>query len=241
MLIIHGENTIKSRARLTSVLEAARDAQIDIKRLMGKELTLALLEEAFAASSLFGTENVIVIEELHSLPKSAKKDQLIQAVSLQVNQLLADGTGVITGTTIPKVLIWEKRQLTATMLKKFGSAKSEEFKSSSVLFKWLDGFGVSKDKSTQLQELHQIYDQDGAEFLFAMLGRQVRMLLSAKDDGQLTGAPFMISKLKKQASAFSLDKLLQIHHQLLEIDTTQKTSSTRMTLQQQLDLLVLSL
>ncbi len=241
MLIIHGENTIKSRARLTGVLQAARDAQLDLKRLLGKELTLAVLEEAFAASSLFGTEKVIVIEELHSLPKSAKKDQLIQMVSAQVTELLSEGSGTITGTSIPKLVIWEKRQLTPTMLKKFGKAPAEEFKSSSVLFRWLDGFGTSTDKSHQLQQLHQIYDQDGAEFLFAMLARQVRLLLSAKDDGQLKGAPFIIAKLQKQAAAFSQDKLLQLHTQLLQIDQNQKTSSSRMTLQQQLDLLVLTL
>ena len=130
---------------------------------------------------------------------------------------------------LPALILWEKRQLTATMLKKFGNAQAEEFKLSSVMFKWLDGFGSKKG------------NQDGAEFLFIMLGRQVRMLLSAKDDGQLKGAPFMIAKLKKQASAFSVDKLQQIHTKLVEIDVQQKTSNTRMTLQQQLDLLVMSL
>ncbi len=235
MLILHGEHTIKSRDKLTALVQAARDAQLDVVRRLGKELTPALLEETFAATSLFGTDKIIVIEELHSLPKSAKKDQLIEMIGAQVENFEQTIAGV------PALILWEKRQLTPTMLKKFGTAKAEEFKSSSILFKWLDGFGSSRDKSHQLQELHQIYEQDGADFLFAMLSRQVRLLLSAKDDGQLTGAPFMVTKIKKQAHAFSLDKLLQIHSQLLEIDRQQKTSSTRLTLQQQLDLLVLSL
>lgn len=243
MLIIHGENTIKSRDKLTSLVQAARAAKLDVLRLLGKELTLAVLEEAFAASSLFGTDKIIVIEELHSLPKSGKKEQLIAAVGEQASIESQSGTGLVAlgSTTLPAIILWEKRQLTPTMLKKFGKAQSEEFKSSSVLFKWLDGFGVSRDKSGQLKELHQIYDQDGAEFLFAMLARQVRLLLSAKDDGQLKGAPFIVTKLKKQAAAFGLEKLLQLHSQLLEIDRQQKTSATRLTLQQQLDLLVLSL
>lgn len=243
MLIIHGENTIKSRDKLTDLVQTARDAKLDVLRLIGKELTPALVEEAFASSSLFGTDKIIVIEELHSLPKSGKKDQLIAVVGAQAVQESQSGVGLVSVNvgTIPAVILWEKRQLTPTMLKKFGRAQSEEFKSSSVLFKWLDGFGVSRDKSGQLRELHQIYDQDGAEFLFAMLARQLRLLLSAKDDGQLKGAPFIVDKLKKQARNFSLDKLQQLHTQLLEIDRQQKTSSTRMTLQQQLDLLVLSL
>lgn len=243
MLIIHGENTIKSRNKLTDLVQAARAAKLEVTRLLGKELTLASLEEAFASTSLFGTEKIIVIEELHSLPKSGKKDALIDLIAVQAIQESERGAGLLgTGATkIPSLILWEKRQLTPTMLKKFGKAQAEEFKSSSVLFKWLDGFGTARDTSNQLKELHQIYDQDGAEFLFAMLARQVRLLLSAKDDGQLTGAPYMVAKLQKQAQAVTLEKLLQLHTQLLEIDRQQKTSGTHLTLQQQLDLLVLSL
>jgi DNA polymerase III delta subunit len=235
MLIIHGENTSKSRDKLAIILQEARAKNIETTRLPAKELSLALLEETFAATSLFGTDKIIVIEELHSLPKSGKKDQLIEMTSAQVSHFEQDIAG------LPTLILWEKRQLTATMLKKFGNAQAEEFKLSSVMFKWLDGFGSKKDTSLQLKELHEVYNQDGAEFLFIMLGRQVRMLLSAKDDGQLKGAPFMIAKLKKQASAFSVEKLQQIHTKLVDIDVQQKTSNTRMTLQQQLDLLVMSL
>lgn len=235
MLILHGENTIKSREKLVSVLEAARLAKLDITRLYAKELTVANLEEAFAATSLFGTDKVILIEELHSLPKSAKKDELIKLVSTKSAQHAQDLQG------IPTLVLWEKRQLTATMLKKFSGAVTEEFKTSSLLFKWLDTFGSTKNIGTQLRDMHQIYDQDSAEFLFAMLSRQVRLLLSAKDDGQLKGAPFMVAKIKKQAQQFSLEQLQAIHTKLLEIDTAQKTSSSRMSLQQQLDLLVVTM
>lgn len=226
MLIIHGEHTVKSRERLGSILQAAHAQNQDVVRLVAKELTPALVEETLASTSLFGTEKLIVIEELHSLPKSAKKDALIEQLS-------------DVGDT--PVVLWEKRQLTPTMLKKFKNATAEEFKSSSVLFRWLDGFGSTANKTQQLKELQEIYNQDGAEFLFAMLARQVRLLISVKDDGNVKGAPFMITKLKKQASSFTLEKLLAIHKNLLDIDHAQKTSGSRLTLQQQLDLLVLTL
>lgn len=230
MHILHGENTVKSRGRLTEQLEAAHVRNIDVVRLAAKELTPALLEESLVSTSLFGTEKLVVIEELHSLPKSAKKDALIEQLS-QASK----------NPESPALILWEKRALTATMLKKFKDAVVEEFKSSSVLFRWLDGFGIATDKTQQLKELQQIYKQDGPEFLLAMIARQVRLLLSLKDDGQVKMAPFMVGKLKKQAAAFSLEKLLQIHKQLLELDVAQKTSNSRLTLQQQLDLLVLSL
>lgn len=230
MIILHGEQTVKSRDRLTELLQEAKDKGQDVVRLPAKEVTLASLEEAFASSSLFGTEKVLVFEELHSLPKSKKKDELLKAVA-EAAQEHPD----------QPVIMWEKRALTATMLKPFKGATVEEFKLSQVIWKWLDSLSPAANKTKLLQDLQTIYSQDGAELCFAMLARQIRLLISAKDDGQLKGAPFMISKLRKQAAAFTLEKLLQLHRTLLEIDLAQKTSQSRLTLQQQLDLLIYSL
>ena len=166
MHILHGEHTIKSRDRLTLLVQTARTKGVEILRLGAKELTSATLEEALSSTSLFGTEKLIVIEELHSLPKSAKKDALIDQLAHAPIET--------------QLLIWEKRQLTATMLKKFKGATTEEFTSSPIIFRWLDGFGGSAPKGQQLKELHQIYDQDGAEFFFAMLTRQIRLLIGVK-------------------------------------------------------------
>lgn len=230
MLIIHGEHTVKSRDALAAQIQAAHAKQHEVVRLSAKELTPALLEETFVSNSLFGTPKTIIIEELHSLPKSAKKDALIS----QLAQLA-------TASEAPPVVLWEKRQLTATMLKKFPGTTAEEFKLSSLLFKWMDAFTPTASKTQLLKDLQTIYHQDGAEFFFAMLCRQVRLLLSILDDGKVQMAPFMVSKIKKQAQQFSLEKLLKLHQSLLEIDVASKTSGSRLSLEQQLDLLVLSL
>lgn len=226
MHILHGEHTIKSRNRLTELTQDARSKGQDVFRFSAKELTPALVEENLASSSLFGTEKIVVFEEVHSLPKSQKKDQLIKMLAAASDQ---------------PIILWEKRTLTPTMLKPFKNAKIEEFKLSSVLFRWLDSLGTSTNKTKQLQELHEIYVADGAEFCFAMLARQVRLLISAKDDGQLKGAPFIVSKLRKQAHGFTLEKLLSTHKQLLQFDLAHKQSQTRQTLEQELDLLIYTL
>lgn len=225
MIIIHGDNISKSRLKLTKIIDSLKNQNKDIFSVTAKTLTASLLEEALGETSLFGGDKVIVIEELHSLPESAKKKQFIAALA----------------TSDQEIVLWEKRLLTATMLKKFPHADVEAFKASSLLFQWLDSLGVSKDKKQLLSDLHQIVKDESAFFCFTMICRQVRLLISALDDGQLKGAPFIVQKLKKQARSFTLDQLLVFHSKLVEIDYKQKRSLSKLSLEQELDMLVLSL
>lgn len=225
MLIIHGENTSKSRLKLTELINLAKNEQKEVFTLQAKSLTPALLEESLGGTTLFGSSQLIVIEELHSLPESSKKKQFISLLS----------------NSKEEILLWEKRLLTATMLKKFPEAKVETFKTSNILFQWLDMLGVSKDKKRVLKDLQLIIKDEGAFFCFTMIVRQIRLLIAAVDDGKLSGAPFIVSKLKKQAQSFNLQQLLDIHTKLLEIDYRQKRSLSKLTLEEELDLLILSL
>ena len=225
MRILHGEHIVKSRDRLAALLATAQTAGYEVVKVAAKELTPAGLEEVFRSTSLFGTERLVVIEELHSLPKSARKDQLLSELAKHQAE---------------NCIVWEKRSLTKTMLKPFSAAQVEELPLSSQLFSWLDSLG-SANKKQLIKQLHELYVSDSAGLVWAMLARQVRLLLSAQDDGQLTGAPFMIQKIRSQASRFTREQLLRLHSELLEIDRKLKTSGTPLTLEQQLDLLILSL
>lgn len=231
MIILHGEHTLKSREKLTTLLAEAAEAGFSTVRLTAKNLSVAELEEHLGRESLFGSPEVLVIEELHSLPTSARKKEL-QGLLAAARKDTLDG--------IDPLILWEKRALTKTMLKPFKAAQVEEFKLSKKLFGWLDSIG-KKRGAALLTDLHKVYETDDAGLVLAMLMRQVRLLLGAKDDGKLKGAPFMITKLKSQAKQFSTDELVRLHTKLLEIDKNLKTSGTPLTLQQQLDLLVLQL
>lgn len=226
LTIIHGEHTPHSREKLTELLSAAHQAGTTVTRLTAKELTPALLTDFLQRTSLFAEKELLVIEELHSLVKSKQKDVLIQ---------------LIAGETEKDIILWEKRELTATMLKPFTRPQVFVFPLSKQLFAFVEKLGTYASKETCIQNAHAVYEQDGAYFLFAMLCRQVRSLISAHDDGMLKGAPFMISKIKKQAQFFTLPQLLSLHTQLLMIDTAEKQSGSALTLEQQLDLLFLSL
>src|SRR5258708_25872709 len=226
-LTLHGENTVQSRNRLFQLIAEANAKQQRVVRLEAKQLDLPNLEIAISGESLFGEEKIVVIEELHSLPTSKRKDELIKYLG---------------STHLNSLILWEKRDLTPTMLKKFPTAKQEQFKVTNVLFKWLDSLsGNSRNNIQSLPLLHQALEKDGDFMCLTMLIRQIRLLISAKEDRVEGLPPFMVGKLKKQATSFSLEQLLKIHHQLLQIDIEEKTSATNMTLSQKLKLFLVTL
>lgn len=224
--IIHGEHAVHSRDKLTTCLSEAHAEHSILTRMHAKELTLSGASELFSRNSLFAEKEIVVIEELHSLIKSKQKDALIKLIAAEKEK---------------DIILWEKRELTATMLKPFQTARVHVFPLSKKLFSFIEKLGSYPSKEVCVQQVHQVYEQDGAYFLFAMLCRQVRMLISAHDDGKLKGAPFMIAKIKKQAQNFTLPQLLQMHTALLKIDTAEKRSKSALSLEQQLDLFCLSL
>jgi DNA polymerase III delta subunit len=224
--IIHGEHIVKSRDALVNLITSYKQKGYEIQRLNAKNIELGALESALISQDLFGSDRVLVIEGLHSTPRSTKKNQLIDAVA----QSQID------------VVLWEQRELTKTMLKAFLNATTQYFKLTSDTFNWLDslnGSGTNRELSVKL--FHQALKQEDAFFLLIMMARQVRLLIQSIDGGVIKGPPFVVSKLKKQASSFSLQQLVTIHSALLEIDYAQKTSSKPLTLEQELDLLQLNM
>lgn len=225
IIILHGENTIKSRDKLVELINQFKANNQSIIRLDAKKLDIPQLEENLLKNNLFGNEEIILIEELHSLPRSNKKNELIN--------LIANST--------KDILLWEKRSLTKTMLKKFPQAKVEEFKLSNSLFSWLDLFNPKTPIKKNLLALDQAINANGDYMCFVMLIRQISLLIYTKDGGQPAGAPFMISKLKKQAQGFSLNQLLKIHEKLFDLDERMKSSKNYLSLAQELDVLTTTL
>lgn len=224
--ILHGENIVASREKLVQLLSKAKENQLNIDRLDAKNLNRAELETRLVKQDLFGSKRLIVIEGLHSLPKSKQKTQLINLIK----------------EAEIEVILWEKRNLTKTMLKQFPQAKENHFKLSNALFNWLDTVrGDGKNLATQLKKLHQALTKEDAYLCFVMLTRQIRLLIQVKEGNRPPGAPWMIKKLEKQADTFSLKQLLKIHHQLIEIDYAHKTSTHSLDLAQELDLLLINL
>ena len=226
LIILHGENIIDSRNKLVELINDAKNKNKSIERLDAKKINPGILESKLIKQDLFGTEITIIIEELHSLPRSKQKNILVELIAKsEVN-----------------VILWEKRKLTATMLKKFPQAKTIEFKLSNSLFNWLDSLsGNKKNRKQQITTLHQALKDEDPYLCLIMLARQTRMLIQVKESGTMAGSPWMVQKIKKQSQLFSLQQLLNIHRQLLNIDLHQKTSTNALNLDQELDLLLLNM
>ncbi len=225
MIIFHGENIVQSRESLLKYLNEQKADQVVVERMLAKELDPILLKNKLQKTDLFGHSRLLVIEELHSLPKSAKQTILIEL--LQQASM--------------SVILWEKRQLTPTMLKRFPKAEIREHKLANSLFAWLDSFSPKKTSLTkQLQLLAQALRDNDPYSCSSMLARQIRLLIQAKEGRVIKGPPFVQQKITRQASAFTLKQLLEAHRLLYRIDQNEKTSNSVLSVPAQLEQLIIS-
>ena len=228
MMILHGENNLLSRQRLTSEIANFKNkTQGEVLKFEGSSLILMDLRQALESSSLLGEIYLVVIENLFSRRISKEKQKIIDYLKKTVAQNL---------------IIWEGKKIDGRTLTSF-KGQVLRFDLDPVIFRFLDSLSPGKAKIS-LTLLHQCLTQDPPEIIFFMLARQIRFLILAADLGK-KGLGQMESwraeKLIRQARYFTLIKLMKIYRQLLKIEVQQKTGRTPFTLSSQLDLLVTSL
>lgn len=228
--ILHGDDSVKLQSHLRLLVTQASEKHIPITRLLAKDLSLSDLEIALGTQELFASEKLIIIEGLHSLPKSKRKEELLEKIKFQIPNS-NDQTHIICV---------ENKTLTATQLKSFQTAKVMAFKLPVIVFQFIESIGIMGHMEA-ITRFHQVLEHQDAEFVFVMLIRQIRMLLAYIADGVYDGPPFGRSKIERQAKKFSLEQLLLLHKTLLDIDVRQKTSKTVLTLTQEIDLFLASL
>lgn len=228
LTLIHGDNQVASRQQLSDLIAAAKQAGQLIQTLEANQLDRATLEAALLGDSLFGESKTLVIEGLFSLPKSNKKDELISLISVAEID----------------IILWDKKSVGKLEQKKLPpQTQVQEHKISQKLWTFLDQLQPGPVHHQKLLPLlHQSIASESAEFVLLMLARQIRLLLQVKDnDPALKLAPFMLAKLRQQAQRFSLTQLLNLHHQLYQLDQQLKRSTSLLKLEAQLDLWLLSL
>lgn len=226
MIIIHGEDIVSARNRLNELIEATKDKSRDVKRLIAKDLDLTTATQVLTAATLFGETPLIVIEGLFSLTKSKNKDSLLEFISRYQDRNL---------------LLFEDRALSPAALKPFAKAKPEEYKPAAIIFSFLDslrpgGGAKSLKLLTNLETTRQ-----PAELIFALLVRQVRLLIQALEPNRLKMAPWQKSKLISQARAFGEEGLLKLHADLYHLDKNIKTGANPLDLSLQLMSLIANL
>lgn len=223
--VLHGESIVQSRRELSEQIEKAKKNFLEIVSFEGKQISLNDLILALEGKSLFKDERLIIIENLFSLPKSKDKEKIIETLKQNPEK---------------NVLIWEGKELSKEIISKYSPELTFQlFKLPSVIFKFLDSLkpGIKKDN---LENFHLCLQQEDPEMIFAMIIRQIRLLILVKEGEKfLSGlASWQKRKLISQGKLFDLKLLANLYQKLLEIDYQQKTSQSPFDLTSSLDLLI---
>lgn len=238
MIIIHGDNQFESRRQLGTIITQYKQDGFAITRLEAAKITLAALDDAFGTTSLFAQPQLIIIEGVHSLPTSQKKKEILQKIVAFTKQVRSESESAKT------CVLWESRTLTKPMLKPFVElgAFVKEYPISQTLFRWLDSLSTDQHtKKMQLTLLAKTIEQENEFVIFTMLCRQIRLLLEVKTGGMPKVAPFILTKLQKQARVFTEEQLLAAHKKLYILDLQMKSSKGYLSVPAQLDLFVITL
>lgn len=226
MLILHGDDIVASRKALNQKFQRARAEDKEVVRFNGNQLTLNELQQALESKSLFGSERLIIIENLLSSSPNKTKTELL---------------GYLKKTPFTNLILWEGKEV--KKLNNFKKAEIQLFKLPPTIFYFLDSLAPGKGEDS-LSYLHVCFKQGSAEMVFYMLAQQIKYLIMAVDLGEkgLVGLhPFRKEKILRQAKKFTLPHLLSLHRKLLKIDWQQKTGQAPFPLSSQLDLLITSL
>lgn len=194
MQIIYGEDYLSSRNYLNKLLESTSPTRVE-----AKDLELGTLKQYLGNNDLFGQSPTVVIYGLLSLLASKKKDQLIK---------------VILEESPTSLILYEDKDINATSLKKFTKAILKKFNIPPVIFQFMDN--LKPNIPVQLPDLDP-------HFIFQMLIRQVRLLLSVGPNSTMPA--WMSKRLLGQKNLFGEEKLLKMHQELYLIDKRQKTST----------------
>ncbi len=98
------------------------------------------------------------------------------------------------------------------------------------VFAMVDAVG-ERDSHKAIALLHELLEQEDPRYAFAMILRQFRLLIQARellesgqDVNRIPGVhPYVAGKIGAQARNFNLDQLERMYHELLDLDIASKT------------------
>ncbi len=220
LILIHGDDQSKTREELQKY------SSDDTVVLDGKTLDLNILIQSLETGSFFGDSNrLVVIENLHRMRSKTELKSILEYLTHEDPKNL-------------NLVLWENQELTPAQVKKFTGAKIVTAKISPLIFKLLDSITPQADPKTVLPLLQNAYKTDAPEKIIIQIAGQLRLMIQTFDP-KFTFPPQLSWKkmsLTKNAQGFSLPKLLELHHQLAEIDYRNKTGQLPLTLASELEM-----
>lgn len=214
MIILHGDNQVASRRQLTTAKQEATKAGKQLVEL-GSEMTVEQVASAAQSNSLFGSSNLVVIENLFSGRPSNDRKAVVEFLLSKPDD----------------VVIWEGKDVSAK-IKDFDPQLVRRFDLPKYVWKFLDDLTVN---SLQLALTSAVPEQ-----ILALLAGHIRKLILVKE-GVANLPTWQLGKLKAQLARFNLDQLVDMDKQLLDIDYAQKTSAAPYDLATALEIFVVRL
>lgn len=226
MIIIHGDDIVAARNHLNELIEKGKNSAAGASSFEAHDLDLTKLTQVLEGITLFGQQPMIIVEGLFSLQKSKNKDLLVEFLSKYQDR---------------QIILFENKALSASLLKTFTKAKVFGHKPAALIFTFLDSLKPGS-AATSLKLLSQLENANQPpELIFAMLVRQIRLLIQALDPDDLKVAPWQKTRLTSQARAFGEKGLVNLHDDLYHIDKQLKTGANPLDLSTQLFNLIASL
>jgi DNA polymerase III delta subunit len=223
--IFHGEGTGTSRKLLRDAIEKDKTAGHEIRTLEGDKISPRDLESMLSTESLFSVET-LVIENLLSRLRSKDKDACIE--------LLSKYTGD------KNILLWDKKEITKPNLTKLSKAKISNSKAPTALFTLMESLEPGNAKQAR-DLLHQTVRDTEDIIAFTMIARQISYLIMMKSGSSPKFAPWQIGKLKASVAKWSEKQLEDFLRELLKIDLSIKSGTSKLSYTDHLDLLLSTL
>ncbi len=226
VIIIHGEEIVKSRQQLDLIKK--QNEKAEIITVEGKKLDMTLLKQLAESQSLIGPTRLLIVE---NLSENKKLDEFVEY--LEKNE------------SILNLVLWENKDAKKSFLKHFEKVQVFYFKPEIVIFKLLESLRPGNQRET-LKLFEESLRTTEPEIIFYMLIRQFRLLLLV-GYGVSSGieeldrlAPWQKQRVERQAKYFSKEQLISIYHGLLEIDYGQKTGLNSFNLGRALEIFILN-
>lgn len=218
IIILHGDDTEKSYARLQKFVDVAKTRSWEVVYM---DDSTQSIEEILSATSLFGGERFFILKDIKALGKKELT---------WLNKKYTELSG--------NFIIYHGGMLNMTFLKSLPKdSKIEEFKLPVLLWNFLNGL-TPGNSTREVQLLHKIVEKQPIEFVFSLIAKHFRDLYWVKTNASSTGFPsWKLNKIKLQASKFEDQKLQEIIAQLSDIDIEVKTSKAELI--NELDLLLI--
>lgn len=222
MMLIHGEDTAKSRGFLNSVVKDFQSQGYEISTVSGVKIDSLELEALSSGQSLFGEKRLIITEGFYSAKKNKeiKWPPGLETIFYESGKL----------STVPKD----------------ANLEIKTFDFEPVVFKFLEALSAHNQK-VFLPLFGKYLRATVAEVAFTMIVRQFRFIILSLDNGKekptdyLNLAPWQAAKIRRQAGSFGQENLTGIYAELLRIDEETKNGQSALPLESRLELLLLTI